>query len=141
MSFPKSNTLVHFTTNEVDVVVMARVQQSGNGFYGNVPLLGPILIQMRAGNRQKGSASYIDLEFIPGYGEGPQAADCCIASLCPLFFLLLPSLITNMTKVRKFQERCIAGSLGGMSEILQGRCYEGYLRQEIILFILLSIGL
>ena len=41
----------------------------------NVPLLGPIIIQMRAGNRQKGSASNIDLEFIVGYGEGPQAAD------------------------------------------------------------------
>ena len=75
MSFAKSNTLVHVATNEVDVVVTARVQQSGNGFYGNVPLLGPIIIQMRAGNRQKGSASNIDLEFILGYGEGPQAAD------------------------------------------------------------------
>ena len=56
MSFAKSSTLVHVATNEVDVVVTARVQQSGNGFYGNVPLLGPIIIQMRAGNRQKGSA-------------------------------------------------------------------------------------
>ena len=113
MSFAQSNTLVHVTTNEVDVVVMARVQQSGNGFYGNVPLLGQIIIQMRAGNRQEGSANYVDLEFILGYGEGPQAA-----SLCPLFFLLLPSLITNMQsrnpprKVRKGQERCIAGVIG-----------------------------